>query len=182
MAGARTSAPSAPLVWIMAWPPYIRSDPRERRDRIVGDGQDDQLDLVEDGLRIGEDAADVDQRAEPLAPAGIPARHRVDRPAGSTQRHAERGADRTGPHDADDRGPARLRLDVRVGMVAGMGGIAVAVEARRRRIEIDARLGDGGLLLRAIPFRIVARKVAPGLHGAPPPAIVGGRRTCIRRV
>ena len=119
IAGARTSAPSAPLVWIIAWPLYIRSEPASAGDRVVGDGQDDQLDLVEDRLRVGEDAGDVDQRAEPLAPAGVAAGDRVDRPAAAGQGDPERGPDRAGADDADDRRLARARVDVRVGVVAG---------------------------------------------------------------
>ena len=107
IAGARTSAPSAPLVWIIAWPLYIRSDPASRRDRVVGDGQDDQLDLVEDRLRVGEGAGDVDQRAEPLAPGRVAAGDRVDRPAAAGQRDPERRPDRARPDDADDRRLAR---------------------------------------------------------------------------
>ena len=50
IAGSRTSAPSTPLVWTIAWPPYRRSSAASRADRVVRDGQDDQLDLVEDGV------------------------------------------------------------------------------------------------------------------------------------
>ena len=51
IAGARTSAPSRPLVWIIAWPLYMWSRAGDRRDRVVGDGEDDQLDLVDERRR-----------------------------------------------------------------------------------------------------------------------------------
>ena len=61
IAGARTSAPSAPLVWTIAWPLYIRIARGERLDRIVGHGEDDQLDLLDEGLRLGERRGALDE-------------------------------------------------------------------------------------------------------------------------
>ena len=111
----------------------------QRRHDVVGDGQDDQLDLVEDRLRVGEDAGDIDQRAEPLAPARVAAGDRVDRPAGARQRDAQCRPDRAGADDADDRRLAGPGMDVGMGVVGRVGLVGVAVRARRRRIEVDAR-------------------------------------------
>ena len=123
----------------------------ERPDHIVRDGQDDQLDLLDQRLRVGEGPGDLDQRAEPLASTGVAAGHGVDRPAGPRQRHAERGADRARPDDPDDRWLARLRMLVRMGMVAGSGGwrsipaasMAASVSARSRSGSSPGRLPHG---------------------------------------
>ncbi len=88
---------------------------------------------------LGEGADAVDERAEPLAPARVAARDRLDRPAGARQGDAERRPDRPGADDADDRRLARLGVRVRVLVVARVDLVAVAVEAGRRRVEVDAR-------------------------------------------
>ena len=46
---------------------------RHRRNGVVGDGQDDQLDLVEEGLGLGKRPGALDQRPEPLAASGVTA-------------------------------------------------------------------------------------------------------------
>ena len=68
----------------------------QRRDDVVGDGEDDQLHLVQHGVRLGEDPAAVDEPTEPLPPAGIPTGHGVDRPAATRQGDAEGRANGTG--------------------------------------------------------------------------------------
>ena len=163
IAGARTSAPSAPLVWIIAWPLYIRSAPASGRDRIVGDGQDDQLDLVDERLRVGERAAHLDERPEPLAPAGVAAGDGVDRPARARQGDPERRPHGPRPDDPDDRWLAGPGVLVRVGVVARMDLVAVAVVAGRRRIEVDARRLDRRLRLGAVasPDRRPADRPSP---------------------
>jgi hypothetical protein len=154
----------------------------QRGDRVVGDGQDDEFDLIEDRLRIGEDPRDVDERAEPLPSARVATGDRVDRPAGTRQGDAQRGPDRAGPDDPDDRRLARSGMGVRMDVVARMCLVAVPVEAGRGRIEVDAGGLDGGLDLRAITLRVVAGQVAPGLHRRHPAVIVEVRRGCTRRV
>ena len=157
----------------------------QRADDVVGDGEHDQLDLIEDRLRVGEDAGDVDERAEPLAPSGIPAGDRVDRPAAAGQGDRERGPDRAGADDPGDRRLARTGVEMRVGVVARVGRVVVAMRARRRRMEVDAGRLDGGCRLCAIgrlfAFGIVAGQVAPRLHRGRPGADLD-RRTCTRRV
>ena len=75
-------------MWIIACPLYIRRPLGQRRDDVVRDGQDDQLDLFDQGLRVDERPVDVDQATEPFAPAGVAAGDGVDRPAGARQGHA----------------------------------------------------------------------------------------------
>ena len=78
IAGARTSAPSAPLVWTIAWPRTCRSAAGERRDGVVGDGEDDRARPRRGGPAARRTPrAPVDQRAEPLAPAGVAAGDRA---------------------------------------------------------------------------------------------------------
>ena len=84
----------------------------ERRDGVIGDGQDDELDLVEDRFGVREDAADLDQRTEPLAPTGVAAGDRVDRPAAAAERDTEGRPDGPGPDDPDDRRLAGAGMDV----------------------------------------------------------------------
>ncbi len=148
---------------------------------VVRDGEDHQLDLVEDWLRIGEDPVDVDQRAEPLAPRGVATGDRVDRPARARQGDAERSADRAGADDADDRRLTGGRVLVRVDVVGGLA-IGVTVRAGDGRVEVDARLGDGLLHLRPIALRVVAGEAAPGLHRGGPERVGEGRRGFTHRV
>ncbi len=164
IAGSRTSAPSAPLVWTMAWPLYIRTLGGEVGDRVVGDRDDDELDLLDEGLRFGERPRAVQRRGDARTPVRVAARDGVDRPAGPDQGGAERGPDGT---TADDPGrgpltgagvPVGVRVTVRVHLVA------VAVVTGRDRVEVDARLGDGRLGLGAVALRVVAGQRTPRLH------------------
>ena len=120
-------------------------------------------------LRLGEGPADVDQRAEPLAPAGVAAGDRVDRPAGPRQRDAERGPDRAGPDDPDDRRLARLRVVVRVGVVARVGLVAVAVEAR-------AATGSRSMPAASMAASVSARSRSGSSPGRSPQAFIGAVR------
>src|SRR5207247_1057397 len=74
---------------------------RECRDRIVRDGQDDQLHLFDQGFRIGEGAIDLHKRPEALATTDVTAGDGVDRPAGPRQGNAKGGPDRTRADDPD---------------------------------------------------------------------------------
>jgi len=65
-----------------------------------------------------------------------------------------------------------MDVSVRVGLT-----VAVAMVPRRDRVKVDARLFDGRLHLCPIPFRIVARQWAPGLHGTEPRGAVRLRPT-----
>src|SRR4051812_11580682 len=105
----------------------------ESRHDVVGDGEDDQLDLVEDRLGIGEDAGHLDERAETIAPRRIAAGDRVDRPAGAGQRDAECRPDRTGPDDPDDGWLAGTRLDMGVRVVARVRPLVMTMDTRLRR-------------------------------------------------
>ena len=86
-AGSRTSAPSAPCVdhRLTAVHPDRRC---KRRERIVGDRQDDEFDLLDEGLGVDERPLDGHEAPEPLAPTRVAAGDGVDRPAGPGQRHA----------------------------------------------------------------------------------------------
>ena len=70
IAGARTSAPRAPLVWTMAWPLYIRTLAASGADGVVRDGDDDELDLLDERLWLGEGprALDLARRSARGAP------------------------------------------------------------------------------------------------------------------
>jgi hypothetical protein len=157
----------------------------ERRHGIIWDRQDDQLDLVEDRLRVGEDPGDVDQRAKALAPFRVATGDRVDGPAGARQRDAEGGPDRARPDDADDRWLTRGGMHVRMDVVIRVGLVTVAVAARRRRVEVDPGGGDGRLLLRPlllpVALGVVAGQVAPRPHGRSW-VIVRSSRDSIHRV
>ena len=69
-------------MWTIAWPLYRWSRPATDGDRVVGDGEDDELHLVEEGRGLGERADARDEGAEALAPA----RRRGSRRPGSASR------------------------------------------------------------------------------------------------
>ena len=78
--------PSSPLVWIIACPAYSRRPRRAARDDVVGDGEDHELDIVDDGVRLGEGADAGHELAEPLAAGRVARRDGADRPAGPRAR------------------------------------------------------------------------------------------------
>ena len=98
-----------------------------------------------------------------------------DRPARAMQGHAERGPDRAGADDADERRLARARVPVRMG---------VRRRARRRRggggrggrVEVDARPRRWSPPSRRSRSRVVAGEAAPGLHRGGPARVGEGRR------
>ena len=151
-------------MWIIAWPPYIRSEPASGAMASSGTARMISSTSSRSGSGLGEDAVHLDERAEPLAAARVAAGDRLDRPAGAAQRDAERRADRARPDDADDRRLARPRVDVRVDVVARVRLVAVAVAAGRDRIEVDAGRLDRRPCLRAVLLGIVAGQVAPAPH------------------
>ena len=73
IAGRRASAPRTPLVWMSAWPAYRRRRLRDRDDDVVGDREDHELDVVDEGVRLGEPAGAGDVLAEPRPPGRDPA-------------------------------------------------------------------------------------------------------------
>ena len=112
----------------------------DRGDRVVRDGQDDQLDLLDERLSASAKAR-TPATSSGTARAG---RGRGWRPRGSAsppgQGHAERRPDRARPDDPDER-----RLAGRSSAGAGWAwscGRAVAVVRGRgsARVEVDARL------------------------------------------
>ena len=151
--------------------PAVHPDrPGERRDGVVGDGDDDQLDLLDEGLRLGERADAVDLRAEPLAAGRVAAGDRLDRPAGPAQGDPEGGPDRARPDDPDDRRLARLGVLMRVLVVARVDVVAVAVVARRGRVEVDA-----GRLDRRLGLGVRSASSGPRRAARPTPSSAGGR-------
>ncbi len=96
---------------------------RDRGDRIVRHGDDDQLDLLDERRGVAERANPGDEPAEPVPSRLAPAGDGVDPPAGPVESHAEGRPDRAGPDDPDDRRLARAALNVRVSV--GMGGMVV---------------------------------------------------------
>ena len=118
---------------------------RERGEGVVGDGDDDQLDLLDQGLRLGEGSGAAGQAGQSLAPVRIAAGDRLDRPVGPGQGERQRGADRAAADDA--RGRALAGPGVLMGMPVAVGVdlVAVAVVTRRERIEVDAGGLDGRL-------------------------------------
>ena len=135
IAGSRTSAPSAPLVWTIAWPLYIRmlrasgSIASSGTARMISSTSSTRACASANGPRA------LDEPSEPRAAVGIAARDRVDRPAGPAEGQAERGADRARADDAGDRRLARSRS-------AGAGGRARRDGPRHRR-DGDARAARG---------------------------------------
>ena len=118
IAGARTSAPSAPLVWTIAWPPYIRSDPAS--GAIASSGTARMISST--SSRIGSGSAktratSTSERNRSRRPGSRLATAWIGQPA-AAQRDAERRPDRAGADDADDRRLARARVHVRVRVVA----------------------------------------------------------------
>ena len=137
----------------------------ERLDRVVRHGQDDQLDLLDEGLRLGERPGARRPAREPRPPAGVAAGDRMDRPAGPAEGEPERGPDRAGADDAGRRRLARPRALVRVGVPVSVDlAVVVAVVARRDGVEVDAGRRDRRLGLCAVALRVVARQRAPRLH------------------
>ena len=135
---------------------------REGGDRVVGNGEQDQLDLVEQRVRLGEGAGAGDQVAEAGTPFGIAARDRRDRPARPHKRHSESSADRTRADDPDDRVLARFGVGMGMRVVMGVGAVAVAVLTGSLRVELDALPFE--LLERPAPIRVTRRLVRPGPH------------------
>ena len=170
IAGASTSAPSAPLVWTIAWPPYIRTQAASGRDGVVGDGDDDELDLLDERLGSANARAPSTQRPEALAPLRVAAGDGVDRPARAAQRDAQRRPDGARPDDPGDRRLARVRRaggDAR-GRAAWTSSPWRCVPGRHR-VEVDPGRLDA-------PPRVSARSArgsSPGsgparLHAASP--------------
>ena len=141
----------------------------ERHDDVVGDGEHDQLHVVDQGLGLGEGADAADQRSEPLAPGGIAGGHGADGPARALERDAQRRPHGAGADDAHHGPVARPRVRVRVLVVARVFDVAVAVAAGRRRVELDPLrlerlevLGVGGLATLARAARRRGPRPSPG--------------------
>ncbi len=151
---------------------------RQRCDRIVGYGDDDELDLVHQGLRLGERARRGHERPEPFAPRRITRRDGRHGPTGPSEGHPERRADRARSHDPDDRRLARLAVLVRVNVVVW----------RPVRVEVDpagGQLGDGRRSLGGVArhlVRLIADAARPGLHGAPTARVGSSGYASIERV
>ncbi len=153
-------------------------------DRVVGDGDDDELRVVEKRVRLGEGANAWHEAAKALAPPGIAGRDRADDPTRAIEGHAERGSHGSRADDSDDRRLARLGPDmgmgVRLGVVVGparravMRVVAAGTARARLRVQPDpARLelvehrGVVGRALVRVSLRLVAG-LAPGSHPPTP--------------
>ena len=140
----------------------------QRRDRVVGHGQDDRA-RPPRGAACGSAKARAPSTsaAEPLAPARVAAGDRVDRPAGPGQGDAEGGPDRARPDDPDDRRLARARSAGGVGVVA--------------RVDSSPwRWMPGGTGSRSIPAASMAASVSARSRsgsspGRSPQALIGPR-------
>ena len=160
-------------MWTRAWPLYSRIARRQRLDRVVRDGQDDQLDFVEHRRDFLERPGPADELPEPLAPNRVAAGDGADRPAGPGQGEAEPRADGAGSDDPDDRRLTGRRAAMRMGVVVRLTIPVVVVEVvrhtvrmvvvpARRGVEVNARLAQRGQLLGvALLLRIT---LAPGPH------------------
>ena len=107
IAGARTSAPSAPLVWIIAWPLYIRSEPASGATTSSGTARM----MSSTSSRIGSGSAktrvtSTSERNRSRRPGSRLATAWTGQPA-ARQRDAERRPDRARADDPDDRRLAR---------------------------------------------------------------------------
>jgi hypothetical protein len=172
MAGSSTSAPSAPLVCLC----------REGGELVVGDGDDDQLHLLDEGLRLGEGPSATGQTGHPLPSGRIPAGDRLDRPTGSGQGQRERAADRTATDDASGRALPRPGVLMRVLMPVGVDVVPVAVVPRWGRVQVDAGGLDGGLGLGTVALGVVPRERPPRLHRRPAAAAGRSRYASTQRV
>ena len=114
----------------------------EDGQRVVGNREDDQLNLVEKRRRLREATRARDQASEPLAAGGIARGNGDDRPAGARQGHAEGRPNGARPHDPDGRRFVWPRVHVGVGVIGGMDLVAMTVLAGRDRIEVDAPIRE----------------------------------------
>ena len=157
-------------MWTSAWPEYRRRLVGEAGEGVVRDGQDDQLDLVEDGCRFGERARAADEPAEPLPATGIAAGHRGDRPAAAAEGDPEGRADGSGTDDPQERRVAGR--GVLVGMAVGVrSAVRVIVTTSRLGRQLQAGLrghGRQACLARCrgvlLAVSRVAPRLAPDLH------------------
>ena len=146
---------------------------RERLQRVVRDGEDDEFDFLDEGLCLGEPARPVDEAREPLPPDGIPTGDGEDRPAGPRQGDAERRPDGSAADDPGDRALPRPGVLVRMCVAVGVDLLAVAMVAGRQRVEVDPRVLEGRLGRRALARGVVTGQRTPGLHRATPRRRVG---------
>jgi hypothetical protein len=138
----------------------------KRRDGVVGHGEDDELDLLDEGRRLREAACSLDPASKRLAPTGITARHGVDGPARPGEGDAEGGPDGTRADDPDDRRLLRSAPDVRMRVIVLVLDVAVPVPSGGRHgIELDARGSNGGGGLRVLPDIVRARGLVVGPRG-----------------
>ena len=150
IAGARTSAPSAPLVWTIAWPLYIRSEPASGAMASSGTARMISSTSSRSGSGSAKTRApSTSERNRSRRPGrGWRPRGPASRPrVSATPRAVPTAPAPTMPMIGGSPGPG---MDVRMGVVARVGLVAVAVRAGRRRVEVDAGRLDGGLRLGAI--------------------------------
>ena len=151
-------------------PPVQPELPGDLCDRVVRHGEDDQLHLVHQGIRLGERAGTRDVLAEAFASPGIAGGDRDHRPACAREGRAQGRAHRSGADDPHRRSLAGLAVDVRVGMIVRVVLVAVLVVTRRGGIEIDAMCrqlrGRLGALLRPALGQLASERLAivPGSH------------------
>jgi hypothetical protein len=163
-------------------PPGCPRRTRDLGDGVVGHAHDDELDLLQQRVRLGEGAGAGYQGVEPVATSRVARCHGDHRPAGSGQCDAERGADRAGTHDPDQRWLTGRTMPMGMRMVVDVGLVAVPVSPRRLGIEVDPRLADGvGGALGVVPPALVL-VVRPGSHDQRARPIVGWRYSSTRRV
>ncbi len=111
--------------------------PGQARQGIVGNGEDDELDLIQEGGRLGEPSSSRHKGSKSLPTARVAGGNRPDRPAGMGERDPESRANRPGTHDPDDRRFIDSRVEVRMGMVRRVDLVTMAVLARRNGIQVD---------------------------------------------
>jgi hypothetical protein len=158
--------------------------PGQFGQRVVGDGQDDELDLLDERLGLGERAGTLDLAGEALAATGVAAGHGVDRPASPGHGYAQRRAHRSPADDAGDGPLARTRVLVGMGVSVGMDLPVgpVAMVTGRHRVKVDAGGVDGRLGVGPVALGVVARQGAPGLHRVPAPGARRSRYASTHRV
>ena len=144
---ARTLAGSAPLVWTIACPAPARRPRRDRRDGVIGDGQQHQVDGRGQLPGIGDRHAPLGTSARKrVTTPGIAARDRDDRPAGAiASRPPSAVPTRPGAHDADPAAVARAverrRADRAVRWLRPSGAASHEPGARRRAWQIPRSAG-----------------------------------------
>ena len=161
---------------------HVERSPATGADRVVGDGEDDQLDLLDERRRRRRrPRTPGTRRPEPLAAARVPARDGVDRPAGPVRATPRAVPTAPAPTIPMTGGSPGALCDVGMAVRSGRRGRGVAARGRRGRgpapvgsRSIPACLDRRGAS-RSRSLGRAARPASPQAFIAGPPAAVRDR-------